>query len=187
MRIVPVFFTMMMIFLAGCAHVISEENRKSANTSITFEELKENPGKYTGSALMLGGAIAGVKNTQEGGQIEVIQYRLTDDGYPDEVQGSAGRFLATSPAHLDAELYPEGDLITVFGEAKGSRSPEADDAKAAYPVISIREAHVWLPEEKDKRPFHIPGTNLVDPYYHGIDAPQPNRYNGTVIPPLTGK
>lgn len=185
MKIAPVWLTVLLFFMAGCAHVISEENRKSVDASITFERLKENPGKFTGSTLMLGGIIAGVQNTQEGGQIEVIQYQLTDDGYPDETQGSAGRFLAASPAHLDAGMYPEGKLITIFGEAKGSRSLKSNDVNTVYPVISMREAHVWLPEEKDVRPFRIPGTNLVDPYYHGIDAPQPNRYNGTVTPPLT--
>lgn len=187
MRIAPVCFTLLLLFLAGCAHVISEENLKSVDPSITFERLKENPEKYTGSVVMLGGTIAGVHNTQDGGQIEVIQYRLTDDGYPDEGQGSGGRFLATSPAHLDADMYPEGKPITIFGEAKGNRALETDDDRTVYPVISMHEAHVWLPEEKDVRPFRIPGTNLVDPYYHGIDAPQPNRYNGTVIPPLTGE
>lgn len=187
MRIAPVCFTMLLLFLAGCAHVISEENRKSVDTSIAFERLKENPEKFTGSALMLGGTIAAVQNTQEGGQIEVIQYQLTDDGYPDESQGSAGRFLATSPVHLDTALYPEGKLITIFGKAKGSRPLQTDDVKTVYPVISLQEAHVWLLEEKDDRPFRIPGTNLIDPYYHGIDAPQPNRYDGTAIPPLTSE
>lgn len=184
MRIALVCFTLLLLYLAGCAHVISEENRKAADPGLTFGKLSENPEKFTGSLLMLGGAISGVQNTEEGGLIEVIQYQLTEDGYPDEGQGSSGRFLISSPVHLDTTQYPQGNLITVFGEAKGSRSQKAGEVTTVYPVISLREAHVWLPEEKDPRPFKIPGTNLIDPYYHGIDAPQPNRHNGTTLPPL---
>lgn len=187
MRIIPVCLAVMMLVLAGCAHVISEENRKSADMSITFENLEGSPDKYTGSLIMLGGAIALVQNSAEGGEIEVIQYQLNEDGYPEEGQGSSGRFLVTSPTHLDQSQYPKGMLITVFGEVKGKRTRPYDDNQTVYPVISLREAHVWLPQEKDTRPFRIPGTNLIDPYYHGIDAPQPSRHDGAVIPPLTGR
>lgn len=185
MRIARASFALLLLVLAGCAHVISEENRKTVDSSITFESLKNAPEKFFGARLMLGGVIAAATNSPEGGQIEIIQYSLTDDGYPDVAQGSAGRFLAASPTHLDTEMYPEGSLITVFGEAKGSRSLTVGDKKTAYPLISLRESHVWLPEEKHSLPFRIPGTNRVDPYYRGIDAPQPNRFNGTTSPPLT--
>jgi len=182
-RIAVLGAVMLLSVLTGCTHVISDENRKLAALSVTFETLKENPQSFAGKVVMLGGVIAGVKNTTDGGQIEIVQFQLTEEGYPDETQGSAGRFLATTPTFIDNLVYKQGSLITLAGEVKGTRVMPLDEVSYTYPVVSIRESHIWQPDEKRPRPFQVPGTNIVDPYYYGHDMPFRVRPEGTVIKP----
>lgn len=182
-RIAIMGTVLLLSVFTGCAHVISEENRKIAALSVTFESLKENPQSYAGKVVVLGGVIAGVTNSTDGGQIEIVQYQLTEEGYPDEAEGSAGRFLATSPTFIDSLVYKKGSLITLAGEVKGTRVMPLDGGSLTYPVVSIRESHIWRPDEKQQRPFQIPGTDLVDPYYYGHDVPLRMRPEGTVIKP----
>jgi outer membrane lipoprotein len=184
MKIITLLGTVMLLsVLTGCTHVISEENRKLETLAVTFESLKENPQGFVGKVVVLGGVIAGVKNSNDGGQIEIVQFQLTDEGYPDETQGSAGRFLATTPTFIENLVYKEGSLITLAGEVKGSRVMPLDEVTYSYPVVSIKESHIWQPDENQPRPFQIPGTNLVDPYYYGHDVPLRIRPEGTVIKP----
>ncbi len=184
MKIIALLGTVLLLSaLTGCTHVISEENRRVASLTINFETLQENPQSFAGKIVILGGVIAGVKNSTDGGQIEIVQYLLTDEGYPDETQGSAGRFLATSPTFIDNLVYKQGSLITIAGEVKGNRVLPLDEVSYSYPVVSIKESHLWPPDEKGQRPFQVPGTNRVDPYYYGHDAPFRVRPEGTVIKP----
>ncbi len=169
--------------LTGCTHLIGKENRNLAAVSVSFESLKENPQRFVGKEVTLGGVIAGVKNSADGGQIEIVQYLMTEEGYPDETQGSAGRFLATAPTFIDNLVYKEGSLITLTGEVKGTRVMPLDDVSYTYPVVSIKESHIWQPDEKRQSPFQVPGTNRVDPYYYGHDVPLRVRPEGTVIKP----
>ncbi|GAM09368.1 outer membrane lipoprotein Slp family protein [Geobacter sp. OR-1] len=160
--------------LSGCVHVMNSDESLQVSPA-SYEEIRDKPQAYQGKTVMLGGVISNVLNSPQGAEIEVIQYRLDEDGFPDDSLGSSGRFLATSPTLLDTDLYPKGVPITIVGEVKPERQTKTKWESARLPVIAIRQSHLWTPEQERKLPFLIPGTNLVDPYYHGHDTPLPKR------------
>lgn len=168
-------FTTLLIFfiftLSGCAHVMNDDIKELQVTPLPYEEIRENSSKHLGKIVILGGVISTATNSADGGQIELLQYPLTEEGYPDETKGSAGRFLATSPTLLELEKYLKGSLMTVIGEVKSERDIASKWETTRMPVLSIRKAHVWQPEGKKPQPFLIPGTNRVDPYYSGYSTP----------------
>jgi len=99
-------FAILFIFyistLSGCAHIMNDDIKELQVMSVPYEEIRDNSGKHLGKIVILGGVIATATNSADGGQIELMQYPLTEEGYPDETKGSAGRFLATSPTLLAA-------------------------------------------------------------------------------------
>ena len=157
-----------LVTLSGCAHVISEEARRLVDPAVTFTKLRENPDASIGKYVMLGGVIAGAKNTKEGGVLEVVQVDLECDGIPEETFRTGGRFLATTPSFLDIMVYKTGRLVTIVGEVKGKKTFPLDEIDYSYPVISIREIHVWKTNESEQGyPYPTPGPYLYDPYYYG--------------------
>ncbi|MBT0664459.1 Slp family lipoprotein [Geobacter pelophilus] len=161
--------------LSGCVHVMDNSDPTLQVSPISYEELRDKPLAQLGKIVMFGGIIANVSNSTQGGEIEVLQYKLDDDGYPDDTQVSSGRFLATSPTLLDANSYPKGAQVTIVGEVKAERQVKTKWQTTHLPVIAIRQIHAWIPEEEKKMPFLIPGTTRVDPYYYGHDTPLPKR------------
>lgn len=154
--------------LSGCAHVISEEARKLVDPAVTFTKLRETPEAFMGKYVMLGGMIAGAKNTKEGGQLEVVQVDLDSDGMPEDTFRTGGRFLATTVTFLDVMVFKPGRLVTIVGEVKGKKTLPLDEIDYTYPVISIREIHVWKTYDTDYGyPYPTPGPYLYDPYYYG--------------------
>jgi len=166
-----------LLMLSGCAHVISAESRRLVDTTITFEALKQNPDALSGKVVMLGGIIAATKNTNTGSQLELAQVNLSEDGTPIDTFRSGGRFLATTPEFLDAVIYKEGRLVTLVGEVKGVKVMPLDEVDYRYPVVSIRELHVWKSYEPDRAyPYPYPPTPwYYDPYYYGY-RPTPYWY-----------
>lgn len=178
MRFTRALSIIMLIMVSGCAHIMSDESGNLAVSSARFEAIKNDPREYLGKIVMLGGVIGNVTNSAEGGQIEVVQYPLTDDGFPEEAMGSAGRFLITSPTTFDLDRYAKGFSITVVGEVKAEKQLITSWGSTRVPSVSMRTVHVWQPDEEKKIPFLIPGTNRVDPYYVGHDTPLPKRPMG---------
>jgi len=182
-RIVVTLAAVLLVCLAGCTNVIRDEMGKGADSSVTIELLKESPSRYLGKLVMLGGMVAETRNTPDGGQLEIVQFPLADDGYPEKSQVTGGRFLATAPTLLEPLVYLPGTLVTLTGEFKGTRTRPLDEVSYTYPVVSIREIHLWQEDDEPQRPFGIPGTNLIDPYYYGHDVPMQFRPEGTIIRP----
>lgn len=154
--------------LAGCAHVISDESRRLVDPALTYGRLKEDPDAQVGRYVMLGGMIAGVKNAREGGQIEVVQVRLDDSGTPEDPYYSEGRFLATTDKFLDSLIFKPGRLVTIVGEVKGKKTLPLDEVDYTYPVIAVREIHIWKNYDTERGYQYPPPYYYYDPYYYGF-------------------
>jgi outer membrane lipoprotein len=155
------------LFIAGCAHVISDESRKLVDPTIHFQNLRTDPDAYVGKYVKLGGTIAGVQNTKDGSQLEVVQSPLESDDLPEEVShSSGGRFLATTPGFLDPIVYKAGRRVTVVGQVQGKKTLPIDQVEYAYPIISIREIHVWRKSEYEQPQYPPPGY-FSDPFWYG--------------------
>ena len=157
--------------LAGCSPpVISEESRRLVDSHLTFVQLKDNPDAFIGKYVMVGGVIAGVKNTKDGSQLEVMQVRLDDSGMPEDVFHTEGSFLALSHDFLDSMIFKPGRLVTLVGEVKGKKVMPLDEVDYTYPVLAIKEIHIWKTYNAESGyPYPVPGPYYnYDPYYYGF-------------------
>ncbi len=169
--------------LTGCATIISEQSRKLVDTDVKFSRLRESPESYIGKHVMLGGRIAGVRNSIDGSRIEIVQFSLDDNGIPEESMVSNGRFLATSSDYLDDMIFQKGMLITLVGEIKGKITLRLDDMDYSYPVIAIRELHL-VQGAPDRAYLNPPPYQQYNPYFYGYGyEPFWPRHNGLIIRP----
>lgn len=156
------------IFFCGCTAVISEQSRKLVDTDATFKSVKETPQNYIGKHTLVGGRIAGVRNGSEGAQLEIVQFDLDNRGYPEDSFLSHGRFLATSSSYLDPLVFRAGMLMTLVGEIKGKKTLRLDDMDYTYPVIEIREWHLWKGSEADRGCIYPLAPPQYNPYNYGF-------------------
>jgi len=154
----------LLLLLSGCAHVISEESRALVDPAITFSALRAAPDTYRGRYVLLGGVVAGVQNEKEGSRLEVVQTPLDSDELPEEAShSSGGRFLALSSAFLDPLVYKQGRRVTLVGQVQGKRELPIDQVQYTYPVVVIREIHVWKKSEIEQ-PYYPPPGYYYDPF-----------------------
>lgn len=144
------------IFLAGCAPVISEQSLSLVDRELSFAELRKAPDSYIGKHILLGGEIARVSNSNDGGELEVVQFSTDENGEITDKAKSGGRFIARSTEFLEPALYRTGLLVTVVGKMQGKKNKTLGDVLYTYPVLAIREIHIWKPEELSYPPtFHF--------------------------------
>jgi outer membrane lipoprotein len=134
---------LVLLFLTGCAQVFSDNALRQVDPSIAFGQLKSDVQPYIGKYVKLGGIIAGINNTGEGSQLEIVQFNLGSDHIPNESAVSGGRFLAITPDYLDNMIYRTGRRVAVIGEVKEMRTLPLDQTEYTYPVIAILEIRVW--------------------------------------------
>lgn len=167
MRDLLLFIITIAMIIPGCTRAISEQARKLVDTDATFIQLKESPEKYIGRNVMLGGRIASLRNTSEGSQLEIVNFNLSDNGLPEETFISQGRFLATTGDYLDGMIFRKGMLITLVGEIKGKKVQRLDEMEYIYPVVRMREWHLWEGTGWDRMPLYPPSPTMYDPYFYG--------------------
>jgi len=163
----PVLVAAVFLLLSGCAHVISQESRALVDPAITFSSLRAAPDAHAGKYVLLGGVIAGVQNEKDGSRLEVVQTPLDSDDLPEETShSSGGRFLALSPSFLDPMVYKQGRRVTLVGQVEGKRDLPIDQVQYTYPVVLIREIHVWKKSEIET-PYYPPPGYYYDPFWWG--------------------
>ena len=145
-----IYCSLMFLFMIslGCAPLIFRELRREVSKDITFKEVIKDPDSYKGKILLLSGVILGSKNKKEGTLVEVLQKPADMHGRPKDVDDSAGRFLALYDGYLDAEIYSRGREVAVAGEIKGKRVLPLGETDYTYPLISIREIHLFKARAK---------------------------------------
>jgi outer membrane lipoprotein len=163
MRRFALWVLALLLSCTGCTHVLSENARRMADTSITFGDIRQNPEGYVGKMVILGGSIAGVKNSKEGSRMEIVQFDLDSIYFPGGGR-SAGRFLAEAQQFLDPMVYKRGRAVTVFGELKGKKTLPLDETDYTYPVLQAREIYLW-PEPAPETTLYYPPPPYYDPYY----------------------
>ena len=140
---------------AGCAPPFPKETMDKVNRNISYQELKKGPEKFKGTWVMLGGMIIASKNTKEGMLIEILQKPLDTDGRPLQTDSTEGRFLIQSDTFLDPAVYHEGRLITVVAEVIGRKELALDDIMYPYPLLIVKDLHLWDPSQGPRFFFGI--------------------------------
>jgi outer membrane lipoprotein len=138
--IVPV---LMLAMLPGCAtyYPIARNLREEAKP-LTLSQVKEDPDGTRGAIVIWGGEILGVVNNSNSGAIYIMQLPLDENGKPMRDAAPTGRFIATSD-FLDPQEYVPGFLITVAGEVTGIQTEWLQNIQYTYPVVDIKDVHVW--------------------------------------------
>jgi len=156
-------FTIMILLSYGCSSVISKHIRKQVDKELTFGTVLKNPDTHKGKMVIWGGVIVGTKNLKEGTRLEVLQTYSDKNGVPLDTDISKGRFLGFYDGYLDPAIYSNGREVTVAGVVEGKKVLAIDETEYAYPVISIKEIHLWA---QDTKAYKYPGYNLY-PGYRG--------------------
>ncbi len=154
------------IGLLGCAHPISPTLRKDLDPTLTFEQITENPEKFIGKKILLGGTIVETRVLNVGTEIEVVQKKINSSGYPEASDQSGGRFIFVKKSFLEPEIYSKGRGITGVGKIKGTTMGKVGERPYKFPVIEAED--LVLREDIERKPYFYPP--YWDPWF------TPNQY-----------
>lgn len=154
MKYLPWIILLVIVSVAGCAPVISKNLLQQVDTNVTFESVLENPESYKQKIVVWGGEIISTQNRQEGTVIEVLQKPLQYGHQPTSGDASGGRFLALYDGYLDSAVYSNGREVTVAGMVTGRRTQRLDEIDYVYPLITVKELHLWAELSKEAPVFH---------------------------------
>ncbi len=149
----------MLASVTGCAPVISKSLLQQVNPDVTFETAFDNPEAVRDTTILWGGEIVSTRNLKEGTLVEVLQKPLDTGKKPKQGDNSRGRFLALYDGFLDGEVYAKGRVVTIAGVVKGRRVQLLDEIEYNYPLIELKEIHLWEPPSREPS-FYQP------PYYY---------------------
>jgi outer membrane lipoprotein len=158
----PFVLVFFMVAVSACSYPISQHYREEAKKNLTFPEVLKDPAAYTGAVVLWGGVIIKTIPLAEGSEIFVLQTPLDHTERPEADMQSQGRFIAKSPSFLDPEIYKNGKRITLAGEIIGKETLPLDKSKYTYPVVAIKELHLW----KNRQVYTYPY-----PYYDWYYGP----------------
>jgi len=148
--------TILSMFLAGCAHVMSAENLQLVDRSIGYGELNAHADSLVGKTVLVGGIIETVRSSGDVTMLEVSELKLFKNEVPNEDAPTGGRFLAISTALFEATAFRPGKLVTIIGEVKGQQVMKTDNGDSTYPLIAVKELRLFRPSEQS--------SNIVNPY-----------------------
>jgi outer membrane lipoprotein len=175
-----VWLIMCALYLAGCASkVVPPELQYKVNRTLSFETLIQDPNRYQGEWIVLGGIILSSNNLEKGTELEILQKPLTRTDEPRYVDGSGGRFIARYPGYLETNVYAKNRRVSIIGEVSGVVNRLIGEMPYSYLLIHIQKIHLW-PEmdESDYYPYYPYGPYWYGPYYYPwrYRYPYPYRY-----------
>jgi len=147
------------VFTGSCS-VISQQIRTESMPSIDFKILVQEPDKYLGETVILGGYILETKNLTDQSIIRVLQAPLGFGEEPESRDYSEGRFIISQKGFLDPEIYTKDRKITVAGTVVGSEVEKVDDFSQPHLKIQSREIYLW-PEDQQYYP-----TPYYEPWFY---------------------
>ncbi len=143
--LISLFAGLFSVLLIGCASSpISLEVRKEADENLNFIKVLENPTAFHGVVVIWGGVIIrAVSHADNKNAIFLWETPLDLRGKPKGKEFSEGMFVARTSEFLDPKAYTSGRKTTIAGEIIGEQLGEYRGAPYVYPIIKIREIHLW--------------------------------------------
>jgi outer membrane lipoprotein len=145
--------------LSGCTYYVASAYVREARNSPSYEMIAKNPDTYKGAVVVWGGEILETVNNKNSSELVIVQMPLDIAKMPEHLKLSMGRFIAKSKAFLDPAVYKKGRKIVVAGEVAGSRTLPVGNTRYTYPVLDIKQLHV----------FHKKYYYYSPMYYYGWD------------------
>jgi outer membrane lipoprotein len=140
------FLLFCFLLISGCASIISPELRAKVDSSVTFGEVLRNPDAYKGKIVLWGGEILQVLPQDETTYFEILERPLGWREKPEVSFASRGKFLVRTRELLDFSIFKTREKVTVAGEIEGSIQGDkiqSGEKEYQYPVISIKQVHLW--------------------------------------------
>jgi outer membrane lipoprotein len=155
--------------LSGCAHVISKDLRAKSDSSLTLNQVRQNPETFKGKWVVWGGEIVETVNQKDGTtQIEVFQKPLGWRGEPNETVASEGRFLISVDQYLDSYIFRRGKKITIAGEIQGEKIKPLGEMDYRYPFLLSRQYYLWPEYYYRPYPYYYYDPWWGYPYWWGF-------------------
>ncbi len=137
-----------LLSITGCTTAVSKESLELIDPGLSFEALHQDPDRYVGRYLLLGGAISEVRLSASGGsELEMVQLPINNRGKITATDHSAGRFIAQDDSFRDPAIFSPGRLVTLVGQVTGSKVLRLGEKDYHYPVLSVTELRLWTPND----------------------------------------
>jgi outer membrane lipoprotein len=151
------------MFLAACASAPKPVGGAIEGSPGIAEALAR-PEQTKGARVRWGGAIVAVENRADVTLVEVVGRELNEQGKPERVERSSGRFIARIQGFIDPEVYSRGRLFTVTGTVAEVTTRTIGDYPYRYPVVNVEQYHLWERERPVTyaRPYYDP---FYDPWW----------------------
>jgi outer membrane lipoprotein len=133
---------LLLTLVSGCASG-PEFDQDTYSTTFTPQQAARDSGNYIGSSVMWGGMLISTSNLQNGSQLEILGYPLQTSQRPNVELEPQGRFLVMSGDFLEPLDFAPGRLVTVTGVIDQTRSGAVGDTEYVYPVVNVRNLHLW--------------------------------------------
>lgn len=162
MRIIPtakLIIILIICLLVSCVHPISKETRRQLDPKTTFAMVSDNPAAFLDQKILLGGVVIEVENTDNGSELEIMEWRLSRWGEPTYPDQTGRRFLVKTSATLDPTRYEPGTLVTLAGVVLGKETRNLGEQKYDYPLFDLTEIHLW------ESPYRYGIHGHIDPSY----------------------
>jgi outer membrane lipoprotein len=153
------FAAVLLLILVGCVSPISPQLRQEAAKNLSFSEVLATPGAHNGEVVIWGGIIAKTVSRDHHSDLYLSETPLGISGRPRGREYSEGEFVAKTSESLDPKTYAAGRTVTIAGEIIGQELGSYHGAPYAYPVIRVKELHLW----EETRPIRWEWWRV--PYY----------------------
>ena len=141
-----VLLALALLCCTACTLPLSQPSLDLVDREISFAALRQDPDRYLGRYLLLGGAIVAVRNTSAGSELEVVQFATDQSGRITSTDNSGGRFLVQLDTFSEPAVY-QGRLMTVVGKVVGQVQARLDEIDYLYPLLTAHELHLWRADE----------------------------------------
>lgn len=146
---------------AGACSPISSQVQRQA-LDVPFLNLMEDPERYQGEIVLLGGYIVQTRVQADRSLMVVLQTPLGMGDRPKERDQAHGRILVFHDGYLDPEVYARDRAVTVAGTVIGREAEKLDLCPYPCLVVRSREIHLW---REDRPPYRYPPP-YYDPFFY---------------------
>ena len=146
--------------VTGSCSVIPQHIREESLPPMDFKILLENPNKYKGNTVILGGYILETDNLTDQTSIKVLQTPIGSRDEPKSRDYSEGRFIISQKGFLDPEIYSKDRKITVAGTVVGLVVEKVNEFSHPYLKIQCREIYLWPNDQA------YPPAPYYDPWFY---------------------
>ncbi len=156
--------------LSGCATQVPLPIKEPPPGNPTVAEVRQEPQRFTGTAIRWGGVITQVENKSDRTWVEMVSRELSTKGEPITGSRSEGRFIASFPGFIDPAVYHVGQRLTVAGTIKGEITRPIGEFPYIFPIIAVSTSFLWQAEPERVR-YDPPPPWYYDPWWPYYPAP----------------